>query len=173
MAYQFNFEDQIIDITSPQVEVVVQDLLNLIREAEYSDRGMAYPKIADATGKDSLGGGVSTGITATLMPDWQVRFWAGSYVASITGGNLVGGLNGEPVAFTAGVQVKLVQSAASTLIAGGSALTQTEHDQLMTGLTSAIPPAVWEQILASHQSPGSTGKTLKDIKTKATLASLR
>lgn len=174
MAYVFDFYNQKIDITSPQTDVTVQDLLNSIRDAEYSTLGMGYPKIADATGKDNLGGGVTTGITLTLVPNWQVRFWAGTYVASITGGNLVGGLGGEPVAFTAGVQVKLLQSAASTLVvSGGSALTTDEHNKLMTGLDTTIPPAVWEEILANHQTAGTLGKTIKDIKTKATLASLK
>lgn len=171
MAYVFDFEAQIIDITSPQQDVEMQDLLNAIREAEYSWLGMAYPKIADATGKDSLGGGVTTGITVTLYPDWQLRFWQGNYTANITGGNLVGGKNGEPVAYTAGVQVLLVQSAASTLINTG--LTQEEHDKLMTGLDSSIPSGVWEEILANHLTDGSTGKALKDTKTKATLASIK
>src|SRR3989344_9324152 len=123
MAYVFSFYDQIIDVTSPQVDVIIQDLLNEIRTQEESVLGMACPKIADATGKDDLGGGVTTGITLTLQPDWQLRFWTGTYTASITGGNLVGGLANNPIAYTAGVQVKLVQSAASTLVTGGSALT--------------------------------------------------
>ncbi len=173
MAYIFDFTAQIIDITSPQVEVIIQDLLNEIRDAEYSVLGMVYPKIANATGKDDLGGGVATGITLTLEPNWQLRFWSGSYTASITGGNLVGGLAGNPVAFTAGVQIRLVQSAASTLIAGGSALTAEEHNKLMSGLDVTVPNAVWEEILINHLNAGTTGKALKDIKTKATLASIK
>lgn len=173
MAYVFDFYTQIIDITSPQVDVVVQDLLNEIRDAEYSELGMSFPKIANATGKDDLGGGVVTGITLTLEPNWQLRFWPGNYTASITGGNLVGGNAGNPIAYTAGVQIRLVQSAASTLVTGGSALTTDEHNKLMTGLDSTIPSAVWEEILANHLNAGSTGKALKDIKTKATLASIK
>jgi hypothetical protein len=173
MAYAFDFYNQFIDITSPQTVVVVQDLLNEIRDAEYSELGMAYPKIANATGKDDLGGGVSTGITITLEPNWQLRFWAGTYVANITGGNLVGGNAGQPIAFTAGVQVVLVQSAASTIVTGGSALTAEEHTKLMTGLDASIPDAVWDEILANHLDSGTVGKALKDIKTKATLASIK
>lgn len=174
MAYQFDFFNQIIDVLSPQQEVSVQDLLNNIRDQEYSALGMAYAKIANATGKDNLGGGVTTGITLTLEPDWQLRFYAGNYVASITGGNLVGGLNNNPIAYTAGVQVRIIQSAASTLVTGGgSALTTDEHNKLMSGLDVTIPSNVWEEILANHLDPGTTGKAVKDIKTKATLASLK
>lgn len=174
MAYVFDFYNQIIDITNPQTEVVVQDLLNEIRLQEDSAWGLAYPKIADATGKDNLGGGVTTGITLTLQPNWQVRFWAGSYTASVTGGNLVGGLSNNPIAYTAGVQVKLIQSAASTIVtSGGTALTSEEHDKLMSGLEVAIPQKVWDEILANHLTTGTVGKAIKDIKTKSTLASIR
>ncbi len=173
MAYVFDFYEQIIDVTSPQVNVIVQDLINEIRVQEMSALGMGFPKIADATGKDDLGGGVMTGITLTLQPDWQLRFWAGNYTASITGGNLVGGLSNNPIAYTAGVQVRLVQSAASTLVSGGSALTTEEHNKLMSGLDVTVPSAVWEEIVANHQTADTTGKMLKDIKTKATLASLK
>jgi len=173
MALEFNFHTQIIDVTTPQDEVLVQDLLNAIRDQEDSTLGIAYPKIADAAGKEDLGGGVSTGITITLYPDWQLKFWQGDYTATIKGGNVVGGKDGDPVAYTAGVQVLLVQSAASTLVTGGSALTTEEHDKLMTGLDVSVPDAVWDETLASHQDTGSTGKTLKDVKTKATLASLK
>ncbi|OGJ21907.1 MAG: hypothetical protein A2804_01735 [Candidatus Pacebacteria bacterium RIFCSPHIGHO2_01_FULL_46_10] len=173
MAYVFNFYTQIIDVTNPQATVVIQDLINEIRTQESSATGMAYPKIADAGGKDDLGGGVSTGITVTLYPDWQLRFWAGSYIADITGGNLVGGLGGNPFAYVAGVQIKVIQSAASTIVtSGGSALTTAEHDKLMSGLDATIPPAVWEELLASHQTAGTMGKAVKDIKTKATLGAI-
>ena len=174
MALEFNFYTEIIDVTSPQATVDIQDLINEIRNQEDSYLGMAYHKIADATGKDDLGGNVSTGITLTLMPDWQLKFWAGEYTANITGGNLVGGKSGNPVAYTAGVQVKLVQSAASTLVTGGgSALTQEEHDKLITGLDVSVPDAVWDEIISEHQATATAGKTLRDAKIKATLASLK
>lgn len=174
MALVFNFHTQIIDVTSPQTSVVIQDLLNAIRAEEYEHRGMGYPKIADASGKESLGGGVQTGITVNLYPDWQIKFWEGNYQAEIKGGNIVGGLGGNPIAYTPGVQVKLVQSAASTIVtSGGSALTTEEHDRLMTGLDITVPAAVWEEILATHNTAGSAAATLKTIKKKATLASIK
>jgi len=173
MALLFNFYTQIIDVESPQDELLIQDLLNAIRAQEDSELGIAYPKIADAAGKEDLGGGVYTGITVTLYPDWQLRFWQGDYTATIKGGNVVGGKDGDPIAYTAGVQVLLVQSAASTIVTGGSVLTTEEHNKLMTGLDVSIPDAVWDETLSEHQSAGTTGKTLKDTKTKATLASLK
>ena len=174
MALEFNYHTQLINVTSPQTSVIIQDLLNAIRVEEYTHKGLGYPKIADASGKESLGGGVLTGITINLYPDWQIKFWEGNYQAEIKGGNIVGGLGGNPIAYTAGVQVKLVQSAASTIVtSGGSALTSEEHDRLMTGLDLTVPAAVWEELLATHNTLGSAGQIIKTIRKKATLASIK
>ncbi len=174
MALVFNFHTQIISVTSPQTSVVIQDLLNAIRTEEFAHRGLAYAKIADASGKESLGGGVLTGITVNLYPDWQIKFWEGNYQAEIKGGNIVGGLGGNPIAYTPGVQVKLVQSAASTIVtSGGSALTTEEHDRLMTGLDVTIPAAVWEEVMLSHNVSGTAGRMLQVIRNKAGLASIK
>ncbi len=174
MALVFNFHTQIIFVTSPQTSVVIQDLLNAIRTEEFAHRGLAYAKIADASGKESLGGGVLTGITVNLYPDWQIKFWEGNYQAEIKGGNIVGGLGGNPIAYTPGVQVKLVQSAASTIVtSGGSALTTEEHDRLMTGLDVTIPAAVWEEVMLSHNVSGTAGRMLQVIRNKAGLASIK
>ncbi len=172
MALVFNYYQQIIDVTYPQTTVSGQELINAIRYAEYDSIGMAYPKIADATGKDDLGSGVYTGITIRLMPDWQLRFWAGNYTAYVTGANVVGGKNNEPVASVPGVAVVLVQSASSTITNSG-VLTPEEHDKLMTGLDVSIPDAVWDEILADHQISGSAGRELTQARRKATLASLK
>lgn len=174
MALAFDFYNQIISVTSPQTTVAIQDLIDEIRLQEaHLAPGLAYPKIADASGKESLGGGVTTGITVNLYPNWQLKFWEGNYQATITGGNLAGGPGGNPIAYTPGVQVKLVQSAASTIVtSGGSALTQEEHDKLMSGLDITIPDAVWEELIASHNTSGSFGKAIRQIKTKATLSSI-
>jgi hypothetical protein len=172
MAYVFNYYTEIIDITSPQTEVDIQELLNAIRDAEDNFTGMAYGQIAVAGGKDDLGGGVITGITLRLLPNWQLRFWAGTYTAYIINGNLVGGPGDQPVAFTAGVQIVLVQSASSTIVNAGG-LTQEEHDKLMTGLDVSIPDAVWDELLASHSTTGTAGRTLERAEKKATLASIK
>ena len=161
MAYVFDFQNTLINITSPQTDVDIQDLINEIRTAEASVEGIAYPKIANASGKESLGAGITVGITVELQNGWQLNFWAGSYVASITGGNLVGGPGGVPVAYSAGVQVVLVQSANATIVStGGSALTQEEHDELF-----AVADTVWDEVLtgATHNIPSSAGRRLRQL----------
>lgn len=137
MTFQFDWQSKIIEVPSGIVNVEVQDLINEIRTAEATVSGIKQSKIADAAGKDELAPGVLVGITVNLLDNWQVRFAPGNYTAVVEGGNLVGGLAGDPVSYSAGVQVVLIQSAAATIVeTGGSALTEEEHDYLM-----ALPSA--------------------------------
>jgi hypothetical protein len=122
-------------------------LINAIRAQEASDTGVLYQQIATASGKEDLGSGVAVGLTVNLISPWQVKFWAGNYIAKIAGGNLVGGLEGDPVAYSAGVQVLLVQSAASTVVTNstGSGLSVEQSDKLMSIPTAPVTAAaVWE-----------------------------
>lgn len=125
MAVTFDHDTSMIDIASPQTTLACADLIDAIRTEEASERGILYPQIATASGKEALGDGVYVGLTVNLLDAWQVRFWSGNYIAKIAGGNLVGGPGNDPVAYSAGVQVLLIQSAASTVVesGGGSGLT--------------------------------------------------
>ena len=160
MAYVFDFQNTLIEITSPQTDVDIQELIDEIRTVEATTQGIAYPRIADASGKESLSAGVNVGITVELQNGWQLHFWEGAYTATVTGGNLVGGPAGDPVAYSAGVQVVLVQSAASTIVSAGSGLSQEEHDELF-----AIADRVWDEQLSGHTASGSAGRTLDDVQT--------
>lgn len=134
MAITFDHSQNLINITSPQDTLTCQDLINAIRTEESSLTGIWYPQIAAASGKESLGAGVEVGITVELVSPWQVKFWAGNYIAKISGGNLVGGLSSDPVAYSAGVQVLLVQSAASTIVTNDGSSVPT---------ASEVATAVW------------------------------
>lgn len=132
MALAFDFINKIINITSPQQSLLMQDLINEIRDAEASEEGIVHGQIASASGKNSLGGGVFTGITVELLNNWQLKPYVGSYICEIGGGNITGGILGKPVAYSAGVNVQILQSAAATVVStGGSALTTEEHNKLM------------------------------------------
>ena len=141
-------------ITVPQAEaapVLVQTILNAIREEEASERGIAYDQIADATGKADLGGGVQTGITLALRSTWKLEFAAGAYQATITGGNLADAL--ARVHNTGSPQVLVLASAAATLVeTGTSGLTAEESAQLAAAAAGAASPtdiadAVWAKTL--------------------------
>lgn len=131
----------------------IQDLINAIRQAEESVEGITYPKIADATGKDSLGGGVAVGVTVNLLDDWQLKWYSnGAYQAQVSGGNLVGGISDNPIAYTADVQVKVTQSANATVVTtGGSALTDSEKAQLASAEAKA--KEVWQRVGLDASNP--------------------
>jgi hypothetical protein len=142
MIYDYDFASKIIDVPMGTTTVLVRDLLSDVRDAEATTQGIVYGQIASASGAESLGPGVSVGITVNLLDDWQIRFATGNYIAKIAGGNLVGGLNGDPVAYSSGVQVLLLQSAASTVVttSTGSGLS-IEQDATLTATLQAAQAA--------------------------------
>ena len=95
MSIAFDFPNTVIEIADGQTTLDMQDLINDIRTAEASGLGIDYQKIANASGKESLGGAVSVGITVELQNGWQIHFEAGNYIAEVGGGNLVGGPGGS------------------------------------------------------------------------------
>ena len=130
-----------INIQSPQDTLNCQDLIDAIREEEASEHGILYDQIAAASGKESLGNGVYVGMTVNLLSPWQVKFWAGNYIAKIAGGNLVGGILGDPVAYSSGVQVLLIQSAASTVVVTSDGLNSAQAALLETAASKATEAA--------------------------------
>ncbi len=140
MALTFAHSTQRIGVTSPQVSLSMQDLINAIREEEASERGIVHDQIADASGKDDLGGGVATAITVFLRDAWQVEWYSGNYTATIGGGNLVAE-GGDPVAYVSGgPQVEITLSAAATIVngEGGTAPSASEVADAVWQHSSAV-----------------------------------
>jgi hypothetical protein len=125
-SYTFNFVTSIIDVESGVSDVDCGDLYLACKLAQASEEGIIYGRIASGSGLVSLGQGVQVGLTVELLGAWQLRFASGNYVARVAGGNLVGGPGGDPVAYSAGVQTLLIQSAASTVVTadGGAGVEQ-------------------------------------------------
>jgi hypothetical protein len=117
--YTFNFQAQLVVLDSGVTDVDVTDLYTAIKEAQANEEGILHGQIAQGSGLVDLGGGVQVGITVEMLESWQLKFAAGSYVSRVTGGNLVGGPGGDPIAYSAGVQTLLIQSAASTVVSVG------------------------------------------------------
>jgi len=114
----FDFYNSIIEVPAPDTTLDMQFLINEIRDTEDElTPGMAYPKIADASGKDDLGGGIYTAITVRLLDNWRVRFEARTELTqcTISGGNLVGGPGGNPIAPSTFTQVVQLSSAAGVI----------------------------------------------------------
>lgn len=135
MAIAFDHDNQIISLSSPHTTLLLmQDLIDAIRTEEASEPGLQYAKIADATGKTDIGGGVVSDITITLLNNWQIEHAPGSYQAVLKGGQVVGGLGGNPIKYVAGVQVKLIQSVAGTIVATGSGVTAQDKTDIVNGV---------------------------------------
>ena len=113
--------DRVIQVDSPQVEVTIQDLINQIRDYEDEIDFMSEPQIANATGKQALGGGVFVGITLELINDWRVQFEArpgpDTISVSVAGGNLVAvnQYSNNPIKPSAFTQVSVARSSSSTI----------------------------------------------------------
>lgn len=117
--FTFDYLTTIIDVDVGVVSVDCIDLYTAIKLAQMCEEGIIYDTIGAGSGLADLGGGVQVGLTVELLGNWQLRFPAGNYIAKVSGGNLIGGPGGDPIAYSAGVQTLLIQSAASTVVSGG------------------------------------------------------
>ena len=125
--FTFNFETNLVEIDSGIVDIDCNVLYDAIKLAQWSEEGIIYDRIGQGSGLNALGPGVQVGITVELLGSWQLAFPAGNYIARIAGGNLIGGPGGDPIAYSAGVQALLIQSANATVVtASGSIPTAIE-----------------------------------------------
>ena len=142
--FTFRFETSRIEVDAGVADVDCGYLYDTIKLAQSSEEGIIYDRVASGSGLQALGPGVQTGLTVELLGPWQLQFAAGNYVARIAGGNLIGGPGGDPVAYSAGVQTLLIQSASSTVVtAGGSVPTAAQvAAAVRTNLESGEPVPV-------------------------------
>lgn len=55
-------------VDAPSTEIIMQDLVDTLRKDEDAfTKGLAFPKLVNASGKQDLGGGVLVGITVSLL----------------------------------------------------------------------------------------------------------
>ena len=118
--FTFDYVASQILVDGGIVTLTCSSLYTAIKLAQMNVDGIIYPRIAVGSGLNTLSAGVQVGLTVQLLDNWQLKFPAGSYVATVSGGNLIGGLGGVPVAYFAGVQVALILSAASTVVTSQS-----------------------------------------------------
>lgn len=169
--------DKVISITYPTTEVTIQELVDAIRDWESELPNLGYDKVIKASGKEDLGDGVNVGITLELINDWRVQFEERpppDYIpCKVSGGNLVATniYGNNPIKPSAYTQVTISQSSSATGIETGGALTSEEHDKLMTGLETDIPPKVWDENISAHSSSGTFGEYM--IKAKKWVGWLR
>ncbi len=138
--FTFDFVTSRIDVDAGVADVDCATLYAAVKAAQASEEGIIYDRIGRGSGLNTLGPGVQVGLTVEVLGAWQLRFPAGDYVARIAGGNFIGGPGGDPIAYTAGVQTLLIQSAASTVVtAGGSVPTAAQNAAAVLAAAQAAP----------------------------------
>lgn len=138
--FTFNFGTSLINVDSGVTDVDCSALYDAIKLAQASEEGIIYARIGKGSGLDALGPGVQVGITVELLGSWQLYFQPGNYVARVAGGNLIGGPGGDPIAYSAGVQALLIQSANATVVtgSGGGSSPGDIADAVRTELTPEL-----------------------------------
>jgi hypothetical protein len=136
--FTFDFEASLIYIDEGVPDILCIPLYTAIKAAQASEEGIIYDRIGKGSGLTVLGPGVQEGITVKLLGMWQLKFPAGNYIARVAGGNLVGGPNGDPIAYSAGVQTLLIQSAASTVVMTSGSATGATVEQVAAIVQQAI-----------------------------------
>lgn len=150
--FTFQFQTSRIEVDSGVTSVDCFVLYDAIKKAQWSEEGIIYDRIAKGSGLDPLGPGVQVGLTVELLGAWQLAFVAGNYIARVAGGNLIGGPSNDPIAYSAGVQALLIQSAASTVVTVDG--------------SGASDPAVVAAAVRTNLSPelAQVSETNKDVK---------
>lgn len=161
----FDYYNSIIEVPAPDTTLDIQYLINQIRDTEEElNPGINYNKIADASGKDDLGGGVATAITVRLLDNWRVRFEARpgdeTIQCIISGGNLVGGPGGNPVAPSAFTQVLNLSSASGTIATPGTASENINIKYLLASLSGTQKSVgtiyYWDPVAGNDNNTGLT-----------------
>jgi len=117
--------------------VSIQELVNKIRDYEELLINLDYGHIANAYGKQPLGGGSFVGITLELINNWRLSFEArpgpDTVLVTVSGGNLVAinDYDNNPIYPTAFTQVVIAQSSSPTII-------QSESDYGMLYLLESM-----------------------------------
>lgn len=58
---------RIVRVAAPSTELTIQDLHDTVRDIEDEPGAMQYPELISTAGKEELGGGVTVGLTSTLL----------------------------------------------------------------------------------------------------------
>lgn len=149
--FTVDFVADCIFIDAGVTDIEVLPLWRAIQESQSSEEGIIHEPIAVGSGLNELAAGVTTGLTVELLGNWQICFPAGNYVARVGGGNLIGGPGGDPIAYSAGVQTLLIQSAASTVVtAGGSIPTAEQNAAATIAAMNATPPTTLDELHRIH-----------------------
>jgi hypothetical protein len=159
MGLQINWEDELIEITSPTTDVDAQTLHDFIEDAMATPVGTTHADILLPEGKieDPNNPGVFSQIIILLNSPWQIQFWGGSGYTRIYGGKIVGGLLGQPfkATGTAGDITVLESPVDGVTVVSGSGITQQDKDDIVNLLL--------EEPTDDHDTPNTVGAAIRDL----------
>ncbi len=147
---------------------VVVDLYSDAKEDWKTDATLnkfKFPMIA--IGGQGIGGGQKVSTYVILRSGWKIRPQEANHTLTVAG-NLITDDETSPFVSVLGNYQVIIKSVVSSnsLTASGANISQADLNN--------ISASVWEEIIANHTGvTGGAAKLLKDIKTKATLASLK
>ena len=101
---EYNADPRVAEVAATSAEIIMQDLVDTLRAAEYSWQGNTFKKLVNASGKEDLGGGVKVGITVAMQN--LLLAFAGRTIPAETGT-----VTGTAVSPVAGRQI-MIDSAA-------------------------------------------------------------
>lgn len=146
---------------------VVVDLYSDAKEDWMTDMTLnkfKFPLLA--IGGQAIGGGRIISPYIMIRYGWKVRPQEADHTLTVAG-NLITDDESSPFASVLGdyqVTIKSIVSS-NSLTASGTALSPSDLASIVNG--------IWDEAIAAHATPGTAARLLKDIKTKATLASLK
>ncbi|MDD5416189.1 MAG: hypothetical protein PHE48_04270 [Candidatus Daviesbacteria bacterium] len=165
MTYDTNNKLFILNTGVTSFDVVV-DLYSDAKEDWLSDPLMnkfRFPIMA--IGGQAIGGGQVISPYIVLRYGWKIRPQEADHTLTVAG-NLITDDETSPFTSVLGdYQVTIKSIVSSSSLTAGVAISATDIANIAGG--------VWDEPIADHATTGSVGKTLKDIKTRATLASLK
>lgn len=145
----------------------IQELYDKVRDFEDEPANLDLAQIISAGGKESLGGAITVGITATLLDGWQVLFTTTSQDTRLDGGNIVAldeaGDSQSPLANTD--IVTIAASSSATIVQTGSGVLPSDIDD--------IADAVWDEAIADHTSTTAFGGFVQKLLTLAKFLGLK
>ena len=156
---------RVIQVDSPVegTTVTCQELINAIRDYEDELSFLDYGHIANAFGKQSLGGGSQVGITLELINNWRIQFQSPGASPTITvyvaGGNLVAtnDYNNNPIKASDYVTVIIAQSSSPTIITPPEDLNMLYLIESMRGSHKSLGSIFyWNPTSGSDANDGST-----------------
>jgi hypothetical protein len=117
--FDFDPINRIITVLAPDTDITIQELINAIRDWE--ENHLEWGQVAEASGKEPLGGNVYVAITLKLL-GWKLKFEerATPTLCVVRGGNLLAvddlGNYVNPIEQSENVTVIIAQSTSATLV---------------------------------------------------------